>query len=103
VLRIRKDDLVAVVSGKDKGKTGRVMKVFPSEGHALVEGINLVKKAKRRSQQDPKGGIIQIEVPIHLSNLMLFDKQANKPVRFEVSVAKDGTKLRLSKETEAVI
>lgn len=103
MLRIRKDDTVIVTSGKDKGKTGRVMRVMPVESRAIVENINLVKKAKRRTQQDQKGGIIEIEAPIHLSNLMLVDKQTNRPTRFKIEMAKDGTKMRLSKENGAVI
>lgn len=103
MLRIRKDDTVIVTSGKDKGKTGRVMRVMPVGSKAIVENINLVKKAKRRTQQDQKGGIIEIEAPIHLSNLMLVDKQTNQPTRFKIEVAKDGTKIRLSKESGAAI
>lgn len=103
MLRIKKGDTVFVTSGKDKGKTGRIMKVMPVQSKAIVENINLVKKAKRRTQQDQKGGIIEIEAPIHLSNLMLLDKQTNKPSRFKIEVAKDGTKIRLSKKSEAVI
>ena len=103
MLRIRKDDTVSVTSGKDKGKTGRVMRVMPAQSKAIVENINLVKKAKRRTQQDQKGGIIEIEAPIHLSNLMLLDKQSNTPVRFKIEVAKDGTKIRLSKKSGAAI
>ena len=103
MLRIKKNDIVMVMSGKDKGKTGRVMKIFPSALRAIVENINLVKKAKRRTQQDQKGGIIDIEASIHLSNLMLIDKQENKPTRFKIETAKDGTKMRLSKKSGAVI
>ena len=103
MLRIRKDDTVIVTSGKDKGKTGRVMRVMPVQFKAIVENINLVKKAKRRTQQDQKGGIIEIEATIHLSNLMLLDKQSNAPVRLQIEVAKDGTKIRLSKKSGAVI
>lgn len=103
MLRIRKDDTVVVVAGKDKGKIGRVMRVMPVESKAIVENINLVKKAKRRTQQNQKGGIIEMEAPIHLSNLMLLDKQSNKPTRFKIEVAKDATKIRLSKESGAVV
>ena len=103
MLRIKKDDMVMVTAGKDKGKTGRVMRVIPQLSRAVVENINLVKKAKRRTQQDQKGGIIDIEASIHLSNLMLVDKQSNQPTRFKVSVQKDGTKLRLSKKSGAVV
>ena len=103
MLRIKKDDLVMVITGKDKGKTARVLRVFPAEDRVLVEGLNLVKKAKRRTQQDPKGGVIPIEAPIHRSNLMLWDKQAQKPTRFKASIAKDGGKLRLSQKSGAAL
>lgn len=95
--------MVMVISGREKGKTGRVMRVLTAESRAVVEHVNLVKKAKRRSQQDPNGGIIEIEASIHLSNLMLLDKQSNQPVRFKISVGKDGSKTRLSKKSGAVI
>ena len=103
MLRIKKDDTVMVMSGKDKGKSGRIMRIFPVVSKAIVENINLVKKSKRRTQQDQKGGIIDIEAPIHLSNLMLVDKQSNSPSRFKVEITKDGTKIRLSKKSGAVI
>ena len=97
MLRIRKDDVVMVVSGKDKGKTGKVMRVFPQDCRALVENINLVKKAKRRTQQDQKGGIVDIEASIHHSNLMVLHKQNNKATRVSVDVLKDGSKTRKAK------
>ena len=103
MLRIKKNDIIKVISGKDKGKTGKVMEVYPAAERALVEGINLVKKSKRKTQQDQQGGIVDIEAPIHLSNLMLVDKQSNEPTRFKVSMLKDGGKDRLSKKTGAVI
>ena len=96
--RIRKDDKVLVIAGKDKGKTGKVIRVIPATNKVLVEKINLVKKAKRRTQQDQKGGFVEIEVPIHLSNVMLVDKDG-KPTRLGVSVLKDGTRVRLAKRT----
>lgn len=103
MLRIKKNDVVMVISGKDKGKTGKVLEVYPGVERALVESINFVKKAKRKTQQDQQGGIVDIEAPIHLSNLMLVDKQSNQPTRFKVSVLKDGGKERLSKKSGAVI
>ena len=103
MLRIRKDDRVFVIAGKDKGKTGKVLKVFPDIQRALVEGINLVKKARRRTRQDQQGGLVDIEVPIHISNIMLIDKKTNKPTRFGVSLLKDGTRVRISKRSEEVI
>ncbi len=103
MLRIKKNDRVMIIAGKDKGKIGKVLKVFPRIERAIVENINLVKKAKRKTRQDQKGGFVDIEAPIHLSNLMLIDKRTNQPTRFGVSVLKDGSRIRISKETGEVI
>jgi large subunit ribosomal protein L24 len=103
MLSIKKNDEVMVIAGKDKGKTGKVLRIFPKENRAIVEHINLIKKARRRTQQDQQGGFIEIEAPIHLSNLMLMDKKTNRPTRFGVSVLKDGSKVRISKKSGEVI
>jgi len=103
MLRIKKNDIVTVIAGKDKGKKGKVLAVFPGRSKALVESVNLVKKARRRTQEEQKGGIIDIEAPIHLSNLMLFCKQSNKPSRFKIVTLKDGTKMRESKRSGAAL
>jgi len=103
MLRIRKNDKVVVVSGKDKGKTGKVLRVFPSAQRAIVENINMMKKARRKTQQDQQGGIAEIESPINLSNLMLIDKKTNRGTRIGVSVLKDGSKVRQSKKSSEVI
>ena len=103
MLRIKKNDIVAVIAGKDKGKNGKVLEIFPGESRALVENINLVKKARRRTQQNQQGGIVDIEAKIHLSNLMLVCKQCNKPVRFRVNVLKDGAKVRECKKCGAAL
>jgi large subunit ribosomal protein L24 len=98
MLRIRKDDKVMVIAGKDKGKTGKVMRVLINENKVVVEKINLAKKAKRRTQQDQKGGFMDVEVPLHISNVMLVDKDG-KRTRSGVKMLKDGTKLRVCKTT----
>lgn len=103
MLRIKKNDQVMVIAGKDKGKTGKVLQVLPERQRAVVERINIVKKAQRRTQQNQKGGFVEIEAPIHMSNIMLLDKKTNRPVRFGVSVLKDGTKVRLSKKTKEAV
>lgn len=100
---IRKEDIVLVTTGKDKGKKGRVLTTFPKLSQALVEGINLVKKARRKSQQDQQGGIIDIEAPISISNLMLFCKSCNQAARVGIRVSPDGSKSRYCKKCEAVI
>ena len=103
MLRIRKDDQVLVISGKDKGKTGKVIQVFPKENRAIVENINKMKKAQRRTQQNQQGGLIELEMPVNISNLMLVDKKTNKPSRFGASILKDGSKIRLSRKSNEVI
>lgn len=103
MLHIKKDDLVYVITGKDKGKTGKVLRTFPKEHKALVERINMIKKASRKTQQNPQGGFVEREAPIHLSNIMLIDKRTNKPTRFGASLLKDGDKIRVSKKTGEVI
>ncbi len=103
MLRIKKNDTVSIIAGKDKGKKGKVLSVSLLEHNVLVEGLNLVKKARRRTQQDQKGGIVDIEAPIHLSNVMLICKQCNKPVRVRFSVLKDKSKIRECKSCGASI
>lgn len=99
MIMIKKNDIVKVITGKDKGKTGKVLKVFPQASYVLVEKINMVKKAKRKTQQNPSGGFVELEAPIHRSNVMLIDKRTNKPSRFGASLLKDGTKARVSKKS----
>jgi large subunit ribosomal protein L24 len=103
MLRIKKDDQVMVITGRDKGKTGKVLEIFTESHRVLIENINIVKKAKRRTQQDQKGGFVQIEAPMDISNVQLIDKKTNKPTRFGVSVLNDGTKVRISKRSGEVI
>ncbi|VAW12086.1 LSU ribosomal protein L24p (L26e) [hydrothermal vent metagenome] len=103
MLSIKKDDQVVVIAGKDKGKTGKVLKVFPAKRRALVEHINVVKKTQRRTQENQQGGFVDIEVPINMSNIMLLDKKTNKPTRFGISILKDGSKVRISKKSGEVI
>ncbi|MCX5702376.1 MAG: 50S ribosomal protein L24 [Candidatus Omnitrophica bacterium] len=93
--KIKKGDTVQAIKGKDKGKKGKVLKVLFKEQRVIVEGINLVKKHKRKTQQDQQGGIVSIEAPIKSSNLMIFCKHCNRPVRVGFTVLKDGTKSRL--------
>ena len=101
--RIRKNDKVMVIAGKEKGKTGKVLKVFPKEDRVLVEKLNLSKKARRKTQQDQQGGIIELEMPFHISNVMLVDRKTNQATRFGVSCLKDGTKVRISKKSQEAI
>lgn len=101
--KIKKNDTVYVLSGRDRGKTGRVFRVFPENGRALVEGINYVKRHTRKTQNSPEGGIVQKESPIALSNLALMCKTCNKRARVGINILTDGTKARFCKRCNEVI
>lgn len=103
MLKIRRDDIVYVICGKDRGKQGKVLKVFPRLNLAIVEGINLVKKHLRRRREDQQAGIVNIEAPLNITNLMLICKHCNRPVRFGITVLKDGTKSRFCKKCKETI
>ena len=103
MLRIRRDDTVLVTAGKDKGKSGKVIRVLPKKSEAVVEKINVVKKSVKKSDIYPQGGYIELEKPVSLSNLMLVDKKTNKPVRFATKVLKDGGKQRVAKKSGDII
>ena len=103
MLRIKKDDQVMVMVGKEKGKTGKVVRVFPAENTAVVENLNLVKRAVKKSDTFPQGGYVEKEKPMALANLMLLDKKDNKPTRFNAKVLKDGIKMRIAKRTGETI
>jgi large subunit ribosomal protein L24 len=100
--RIRKGDKVSVITGKDKGRTGDVLRVLPAEDRAIVQGINV---ARRHQRQTPsaQGGIVNKEMPIHLSNLALVDPRDNKPTRVGFRTAPDGRKVRYAKLSGDVI
>ncbi len=95
MIRIRKNDTVMIIKGKDNGKSGRVMKVLQAAGKAIVEGRNFVKKHAHKTQKNPQGGIIQIESPISLSNLMPVCPKCSKAVRVGIAAGKDGKKTRI--------
>ncbi|MDP2928769.1 MAG: 50S ribosomal protein L24 [Candidatus Omnitrophota bacterium] len=101
--KIKKNDMVKILTGRDKGKTGRVFRVYPAKERALVEGINYVKKHARKTQENPQGGIVQKESSIHLSNLALFCKTCSKGARVGFSSLADGTKSRFCKRCKEVI
>ena len=103
-MRVRKDDNVIVIGGKDRGKTGRVIRTDPRRGYVFVEGLNMVKRHQRpRSVKDAQkggevGGIIEKEGPIHVSNVMLLDPSDNKPTRVRIERSGDRRK-RISART----
>ena len=94
-LFVRKDDNVMVVAGKERGKTGKVIKVLPKKERLLIERVNLVKRhSKPRSAQQP-GGIVEKEASIHISNVMIMCDTCNAPVRVGAKILEDGQKVRI--------
>lgn len=102
-LHVKKDDTVIVITGKDKGKKGRVIAAYPRENRVLVEGVNMVKKHAKPSQANPQGGILTQEAPIHVSNVMLIDPKTGSPTRIGYKVLEDGRKVRVAKKSGEVI
>ena len=102
VSRIKKGDRVSVLSGKDKGKTGEVLKVFPTKGRAIVQGVNIFKRHTPPSQAGA-GGIVEKEGSIHLSNLAHLDPSDSKPARVGSKVLEDGRRVRYAKRSGEVI
>src|SRR3970040_1163601 len=88
-MKIRKNDMVMVIAGNDRGKTGKVLKVFPKEYRVIVEGINLRKKHTRPNQKNPQGGILEKEASINASNVMILDPKTNEPTRIGSRVILD--------------
>ena len=99
--KIKKDDTVKIISGNYKGQTGRVLRLIGLNNRALVEGVNKVKKHMRPSQENPQGGIVEKEMSIHISNLMLVEK--NTPTKVGFKVSKDGKKVRINRKNKSVI
>jgi len=103
--KVRRDDTVMVISGKDRGKSGKVLRVDPGKQKVYVEGLNIVKRHQRpqqvadtqRSQQ--VGGVIEREGPIHVSNVMLIDPKDDKPTRVRIERGQDGRRKRVSART----
>ena len=100
-MKIRKGDTVQIISGNETGKSGRVIKVFPIKDKIIVEGLNMVKKHARPTQDMPQGGIIEKEAAIHISNVMLI--AGGKPTRIGYKTLEDGRKVKYAKRTGEVI
>lgn len=94
-LSIRKGDSVVVISGKEKGKRGKVLRLSKDGSRAYIEGVNLVKRFARKTRQNPQGGLMTEEASIHLSNLALFNDKLSRGVRFRTRVLADGSKTRV--------
>ena len=100
---IKKNDTVKVIAGKDKGKTGKVLRVIPKKGRAVVEKLNMVKRHLRPSEQARQGGILERESPIEMSNLMLICSKCTDPTRVGYRVLDDAKKVRFCKKCHEVI
>ena len=101
-MHIKKDDTVLVITGKDKGKKGKVLKVFPKTQRAIVEGVNIQTKHRKPNNQMRQGAIEHKEGPVHVSNLMYWDKKENAPTRIGYKV-EGGKKVRISRKTGTVV
>jgi large subunit ribosomal protein L24 len=101
-LKIRKGDHVVVITGKDKGKKGEVLKVIPAENRAIVKGVAMVRRHQRQTAAQ-EGGIIAKEAAIHISNLALEDPKDGKPTRVGYKFLKDGRKVRFARRSGEVI
>ncbi len=101
--KIKKGDYVVVLTGKDKGQKGEVLKVFPKDERVVVKGVKMVKRHVRPTQADPEGGIKTFEAPIHVSNVAHLDPKDGVPTRVGFKTLKDGKKVRVAKKSGEVI
>ena len=101
-LKVKKGDRVIVLTGRDKGKKGEILKVLRKENRVIVQGVNMVKKHRKPTQQRP-GGIEEKEASIHVSNVSLIDPKTDKPTRVGYTVLKGGRKVRVAKKSGEVI
>ncbi len=103
-IRIRKNDLVEVISGRDRGKRGKVLVVLPDKGRLLVQGVNFIKRHTRPNpQKNIKGGIAEREAPIHVSNVMIVSPDDDKRTRIGSKVMPDGRKARIGRRGGEVL
>jgi large subunit ribosomal protein L24 len=102
-MKIKKGDNVMVMAGKDRGKTGKVIQVFPVEGKVVVEGVNATVKHAKTRKQGEKGQKIEYNGPINASNVMLVDAKTGKPTRVGYKVMEDGRKVRVMKKSGETI
>jgi large subunit ribosomal protein L24 len=100
-MKIKKGDHVLVIAGKDKGKEGEVVRALPKDDKVVVNSVNTAKKHQKAQRQNQQAGIIDVDMPIHVSNVMLVHK--GKPTRVGYKVQADGTKVRVAKTTGEVI
>ena len=102
-LGLRKNDVVQVITGEYKGKTGKILKVISEKRRAIVEGVNVVKRHTKPNAKNQQGGIVEKESTIHISNLMLVCPKTGKPTRIGATILENGKKVRFSKKAKETI
>lgn len=102
-MRIKKDDTVLIITGKDKGKKGKIRQVLPKDGRVVIEGINIIKRHKKPRGQARQAGIIESEAPLNVSKVMIVCPKCSKPVRLKTKVQEDGKHMRICSKCNEVI
>ena len=102
-MKIRKNDTVIITTGKDKGKKGKVRRVFPKEDRVIIEGHNMIKRHSRAQKAARQGGIIELEAPIQVSNVMFMCDKCGEPTRISFHILADGKKVRICNSCQEVI
>jgi large subunit ribosomal protein L24 len=97
--KLRKGDDVVVISGEDRGKRGKVLKVFRDRNRVIVQGVNFIRRHTRPGQSNPQGGILEREAPVHASNVMVVDPQSGQPTRVGTRIHEDGRRDRVAKRS----
>ena len=97
-LHVKKNDMVKIIAGKEQGKSGKVLRVFPEKGRAIVESLNVIKRHTRPNQLNPEGGIVEKEAPLSISNVMLVCGSCNQATRTGIRLREDGSKTRYCKK-----
>jgi len=101
-MKVKKGDRVIVIAGKDKGKSGEIIRAIPAERRVVVQGVNVVKRHTKPSQASP-GGLVEKEAPIHVSNVSLVDPKEDKPTRVGIKTLEDGRRVRFAKRSGEVL
>jgi len=102
-IRLKQDDHVVIIAGRDKGSKGRILKVFREEDRVIVEGMNVVRRHQKPTPQNPEGGIIEKEMPLHMSNVMLWDDEADARTRVRFQTDDEGKKVRVTAKSGKVL
>lgn len=102
-MHVVKEDNVKVLSGKYRGKTGKVLKVFPKENRVIVEGVNIIKRHTKPSQKNQQGGIVEKEASVNASNVMVIDPKTSEPTRVGYMYLEDGSKVRISRKSGEIL